>query len=560
LRGGWPGTRSADTLKTVLCNSLLLASSAPEAVRWRLATRRVETTQAHLLLEIVRKNAATAFGREHDFSAIRSVGDYRQRVPIRDYSEMEPYIARAAAGERRVLTADPVESFALSSGSTASSKLIPYTAGLLGDFQRGVGPWLAGLYLEYGSLLSGKSYWQVSPIGVPAGVSAGGIRIGFGADSEYFGRFRGALIRATLAVPEHVAGIAEIEAFRFETLRHLLSCRDLGFISIWNPSFLTLLLADIRRLAPALLECVRSGGAVKRERELRRIFEEWDAAEATRLNRSGLTLFEAIWPRLCVISCWSDAAAREAVARLEPLFPSVKIQPKGLIATEGMMSLPWRSRGAAIALRSHFFEFLEEGGGVPKLAHELDAGHTYSIILTTSGGLYRYRIGDLVDVTGWIGQCPLLRFRGKEGDVVDLVGEKLNGVHVARVAEEVFARYGFSPEFWMIAPERSDAAPFYSLYVLSKSAVPDGLAPALDLALAENFHYAYARRLGQLAPLRLFPIDPQSEPETDYMIARAAAGQRLGAVKRPRCDRNAGWSKVFKSAASIALNENEYLD
>ena len=539
----------ADTLRTALSNSLLLASSAPEAIRWRLATRRVQKTQARLLLEIVRRNAATAFGREHGFSGVRSVGDYRERVPLRGYAEMEPYIKRAAAGERRVLTADPVELLALSSGSTAPSKMIPYTAGLLRNFRRGIGPWLAGLYLEYGSLLTGKSYWQVSPIGTPAGVSSGGIRIGFGADSEYFGRFRGALVRATLAVPERVAGIGEIDEFRFETLRYLLACRELRFVSIWNPSFLTLLLADVRNLAPALIERIRSGGAARRALELGRVFEEWDGAESTRPNDSGLTLFEAIWPKLRVISCWSDAAAREAVARLEPLFPSVKIQPKGLIATEGMMSLPWRSRGAALALRSHFFEFIEEGSDAPKLAHELDAGRPYAITLTTSGGLYRYRIGDLVEVTGWIGQCPLLRFRGKEGDVVDLVGEKLNGVHVTRAAEEVFARYGFNPEFWMVAPERSEAAPCYSLYLLSKSAVPDGLAPALDLALAENFHYAYARRLGQLAPLRLFLIDPESEPEADYLMARAAAGQRLGGIKRPRFDRNSVWSNVFKSAS-----------
>ena len=468
---------------------------------------------------------------------------------MRGYAEMQPYIERAAAGESRVLTADPVQSFALSSGSTASSKMIPFTAELLRDFRRGIGPWLAGLYLEYGSLLAGKSYWQVSPVGAPAGVTSGGIRIGFGADTEYFGRFRGALVRATLAVPEHVASIGEIDAFRFETLRYLLACRELRFVSIWNPSFLTLLLADVRSLAPALIARIRSAGASQRAAELERIFEEWDGAESTRPNRSNLTLFEAIWPDLRVISCWSDAAALEAVARLLPLFPSVQIQPKGLIATEGMMSLPWRSGGAALALRSHFFEFFEEGADAPKLAHELEAGRAYSIVLTTSGGLYRYRIGDLIEVTGWIGQCPLLRFRGKEGDVVDLVGEKLNGAHVTRAVEEVFTRYGFKPEFWMVAPERSEAAPFYSLYSLSRPAAPDGLAPALDLALAENFHYAYARRLGQLAPLRLFLIDPQSDPEADYLMARAAAGQRLGAIKRPRFDRNAGWSDVFKSAS-----------
>jgi hypothetical protein len=110
----------------------------------------------------------------------------------------------------------------------------------------------------------------------------------------------------------------------------------------------------------------------------------------------------------------------------------------------------------------------------------------------------------------------------------------------------VFARYGFLPEFWMVAPERGDPAPWYALYIQSKSAVPDGLISALDVALGENFHYAYARRLGQLAPLRLFPIDPASAPETDYLRAQAASGRRLGGIKRPRFDPATGWSEVFK--------------
>jgi GH3 auxin-responsive promoter len=522
-------------------------------MQWRMAARRVGSVQARILRRTLHENAATSFGREHGFSGIRTVGDYQEHVPVRGSAELEPYIARAAAGERRVLTAGAIRWLALSSGSSASTKLIPYTSPLLGDFRRGITPWLAGLYLEHPSLLFGKSYWQVSPVGTPGGVSSGGIRIGFGEDSEYFGRYRGALVRATLAVPEHVAGIADMDVFRFETLRHLLACRNLRFISVWNPSFLTLLLAEVRSLAPALIQRIGADGLVGRAAELQGIFDEYKGAEFNHCG-SSRTLGEAIWRKLRVISCWSDAGACEAALRLQAAFPSAIIQPKGLIATEGMMSVPWRADGAALALRSHFFEFLEAGSDNPKLAHELETGRIYSIIMTTSGGLYRYRIGDLVEVTGWIAQCPLLRFRGKESDVSDMAGEKLNGVHVTRAAEQVFARFGLLPDFWMVAPERGDSAPWYTLYIQSKSLAPDGLVSALEAALGENFHYAYARRLGQLAPLKLFPIDPASAPETDYLKAQAANGRRLGGIKRSHFDRTTGWSEVFKKDVSADLS------
>jgi hypothetical protein len=508
--------------------------------------RRVDIVQARLLQDILSGNSATAFGREHGFSRLRTVREYQERVPVRDYAELEPYIERIAEGERSVLTAEAVESFALSSGSSASSKLIPYTPSLLVDFRRGITPWLLGLYLEHPSLLLGKSYWQVSPVGPTRGLSSGGIPIGFGEDSAYFGRFRGALVRATLAVPEYVASIAAVDAFRFETLRHLLACGNLRFISVWNPSFFTLLLADVVSLAPSLIHRIRTDGSGKRANQLRRIFDEYKGCEFTRRDSHGRTLSEALWPKLRVISCWCDAGAREAASRLQAAFPSVLIQPKGLIATEGMMTLPWRAEGPALAIRSHFFEFLEVGTDTPKLAHELEIGRTYAIVLTTSGGLYRYRIGDLVEGTGWIAQCPLLRFCGKEGDVSDMVGEKLNGVHVVRAVECVFARYGFLPTFWMVAPERGHPAPRYTIYLQSKGSVPNELIFALEAALGENFHYAYARRLGQLAPLKVFLIDPESAPEADYLRVQAASGRRIGGIKRPQFDRTTGWNEVFR--------------
>ena len=44
-----------------------------------------------------------------------------------------------------------------------------------------------------------------------------------------------------------------------------------------------------------------------------------------------------IWPRLALISCWTDAAAASFLPDLQSLFPGVEIQPKGLLATSSMI-------------------------------------------------------------------------------------------------------------------------------------------------------------------------------------------------------------------------------
>ncbi|WP_321476131.1 GH3 auxin-responsive promoter family protein [uncultured Paludibaculum sp.] len=539
-------------MNPITANSLLFVSCILDTLRWRIGAHRVTEVQKRILLRIVRLNAATAFGRDHGFARIGTVADYQAQVPVRRYGDMERYIERCAAGEPAVLTSEPITSFARSSGSTAASKLIPYTSALLREFQRGICPWLAGIFLEHPALLAGKSYWQISPAGTPATVSSGGIPVGFGEDTEYFGRRRAALVRGTLAVAEAIPPHSPMDEFRFQTLRQLLACRNLRFISVWNPSFLTLLLSDLLRLAPSLIQQIREDGQELRAVELVRLFAAHRGSDLTRTNSAGRTLPEVIWPELRLISCWTDAAARDAVGGVLALFPHIAIQGKGLIATEGLMSIPWGATGSALAITSHFLEFLEErsdgSAGAPRLAQELQVGGRYSILLTTSGGLYRYRIGDIVEVTGRIGECPVVRFCGKEGGTVDLVGEKLNGDHVACAAAEVFARHGIAPRFWMLAPQRGDGTPGYSLYVQSDSAMPPELLSAFETALETNFHYAYARRLGQLAPLRLFPIDPQSDPETAYLAFRASQGQQLGRIKRPYLEPCCGWDNVFQRA------------
>ena len=79
------------------------------------------------------------------------------------------------------------------------------------------------------------------------------------------------------------------------------------------------------------------------------------------------------------------------------------------------------------------------------------------MVLTTGGGLYRYRLQDLVEVTGHTapgGGCPVLRFVGREGHVSDWFGEKLHERHVRTALEGVLAAGALQPEFAMLACER----------------------------------------------------------------------------------------------------------
>lgn len=84
--------------------------------------------QQEVFSRLIRSGSETAFGREHRFSGIRSIQDFQQRVPIRDYNAIQPYINRLRSGEAYVLWNQRVKWFAKSSGTSSDkSKYIPIT-------------------------------------------------------------------------------------------------------------------------------------------------------------------------------------------------------------------------------------------------------------------------------------------------------------------------------------------------------------------------------------------------------------------------------------------------
>ncbi len=534
-------------IKVLTANLLWFLYSAVRTRIWKKAIQNVEATQTKVLLSLLSKNAGTIFGHEYSFRRIGSVTDFQQAVPIQVYEDVEPYIQKIADGVLDVLTADAVQRFGVSSGSTKASKLIPYTSSLIADFQQGIDPWMYHLMREHLMILSGKAYWSVTPVGDRQKYSPGGIPIGFDDERSYFGRFTRWVLATVMVAPSQLALIQDMEAFRYATLRFLLQEKSLSWISIWNPTFVTLFLGPLESWFDRLIEDVRTGSmsvdlgvAPKIDVAIRKALRKLPrrAKDLARIrDRKDANLYEAIWPNLQLISCWAHGNSGEAVEQLGGYFPNVVIQPKGLIATEAFVSFPLRGEASALSINSHFFEFEEIETKVINLAHQLDVGKRYSVIVTTSGGLYRYRLNDVIEVLGFEAECPLIRFVGKQDKVVDICGEKLNEQFVGDVVRQAISRLGHKPSFWMVAPERSSASVVaYALFIqFEDSLVSDDLLENLgreiDQLLRENYHYDYCRRLGQLGHCKMFLIASRQRASEIYLTTCTELGQRLGDIK-----------------------------
>jgi len=478
---------------TWLANGALAAAYASDHRRL-VGIRDLARVQERLLATIVRRNRGCEVGRAHGFADVSSVESFRSAVPLSTWDDYADAAARIAGGARGVLTTERVRLLEPSSGSTAATKLIPYTAGLRAEYQRGIRPWLHDLYTAYPALRCGRSYWSITPAAQVARPPSL-VPIGFDEDADYLGPLAKRLVTSVFAVDSAAARAPTMDAFFDATCAQLLAADDLALVSVWNPTFFTLLL----------------GWLTEHGERLARSLPQRRRDAAASCLRDGD--WRGLWPRLAVVSCWADAAAAGPARDLMAALPGVTMQAKGLLATEGFVSLPLVAAGGAVlSARSHFFEFLPEGETEPVLAHELDVGARYAVVLTTSGGLYRYRLGDLVEVRGRHGVLPVVAFLGRCDKVSDLVGEKLNEAFVTGV----FASLGLGG---------SVLAPAGDHYVLHTASTEPGLAERLDAALCANFHYDYARRLGQLGGVELRPPRPQDRPGAGVQPAR------LGAIK-----------------------------
>ncbi len=421
-------------------------------------------------------NGLWLLSASRDAAAFRANLQRAAEVQRRMVGDVDAFRARHPIrtwDEQELVLHEPVERWEETSGSSGAKKRIPYTRSLRREFDRAIAPWIVNLFTNEPRAFAGEAYWSISP--------------GAESDEQVLGPFQRRLVRAVQAVPSSVR--LTHENFREETLRHLTRCRTLSLISVWHPSFLDLLVGDLDT--------------------------------------------EQTWPHLRVISCWADANVASAAAALAKKFPHATIQPKGLLSTEGFVTIPYDGANV-LAYRSHFFEFRD--GERVALAHELEIGKRYDVIITTGGGLVRYATEDVVEVTGYRGQAPILRFIGRAHHVSDHFGEKLNEIFVRERMQ--LALRDTPHAFAMLACDGNA----YVLYIETEAPV-DGAAEQLETALRESHHYDLARRLGQLAPLRVMRV---RDAAASYLRVKSAT-QILGDIKIPALDREQGWSARFLS-------------
>lgn len=483
-----------------------------------------ERVEKAVFEDIVRPGAQTEFGRQHGFDAIRTVEDYRQAVPIRTYEDLEPWIRRIVNGRAAVLTREAPYQFLKTSGTMGAAKLIPKTRHWRLKYR---GP---AIYAQWGTYLHYHPDLAAHPHAV--------MDLSWERDQprEFVGEIPLQAIThrtASLGKTDWTPSWYDSPWFRFDQdtvdylnrvylrLRHFVG-RDLrGIVSV-NPSTLIALSNHLAVTSQRLIEDLWTGTLFG----IRRFKPNTTLARRLErlLARDGRLTIKALWPNLHLLVCWKSSTASLYLSELAERYPDAEVLPFSTTGTEGVVTLPIdrHPTSGVLAVNQGVYEFLPydptEEASLPRghrsTCHftELEVGKTYRLVMTQANGLYRYLVGDLYKVLGYVGRVPRLEFVGREGHFSSFTGEKLTETQVMKAGQGAMDRLELHYQTFTCCPVWGQP-PHYAFLVEPRGSwrpsVVARLEEELDVQLGlANCEYGGKRASKRLARARVIVVEP----------------------------------------------------
>ncbi len=459
--------------------------------------------QDRTLRRLTRFARDTAFGRDHGFASIRTIDDFRRRVPIRTYENLwDDYLGRRFPVFENLTWPGRIPYLALTSGTTlGTTKYIPVSWEMVRSNRRAARTVTAAhMTARPGSrLFEGRIFFLggTTQLEEPAaGVLQGDL-----------------------------SGIAAIEVA--DVLRpYAFPPLDLALESDWD--------RKLQRLAErSIREPITMVSGVP----------SWLLSLFRRvLEIAGRSTIAEVWPGLEAVvhggvrfapyeAAFRDALGSDAV-RLQETYP----------CSEGFIALGDPETGLLRLLVDHgiFYEFVpfaEYREGEPPRNRlwlgEVQTGVDYVLVVSTCAGMWGHVIGDVVRFESL--SPPLLRFVGRTKESMSSFGEHLIGEEVEGAILEAARALGATAREWHVGTVfAADAG--HHLYVIEFDRPPDDLAAfraELDVALGRrNADYRAHRGRGSGVPA---PAVVAALPGTfeGWMRRRGKLG---GQNKPPRMD------------------------
>ncbi len=535
---------------------MFMDEAVPEkaAARLRDACSHACEEQERLLARLLRRNAHTEFGERYGFEGIRGGGAYSRAVPLSTSRDYDGSFARIIRGERNVLTADPPVFFTISAGSTGKPKYIPlcredaekqrlYVDEAIRGIIRQAMPQYSPQEL-FGCIFHLSEFYLTDmPDGIMNGVRSG---VSFRTAHR-----EGSFDLSCFSAPEEVLFPPRLEDMLYLKILFALANRRVTAIhgvfahrAVYMFEYILLhwdeLIHDIRTGTAS--GCFRLSDEWK-EYLRRKLSPDPERAEQlARLDRAALRdgMLTKIWKDLRYIRLINGPLFRPFSERLAALAGDVPQHSFIYAASESNMGVaPRLGADGEYALLPDvcYFEFIpEEQIDAPSdflTVGEVEEGKRYEIVLTTLSGLWRYRIGDVVEIAGFLGESPVVRICYRKDLVISLLDEKMNTMQLDGAVRAFSERTGVRADGYCVAGSFEGLYPKYIVYLETGGELPAGASEEMDRCLCENsLGYKGIRTMNELACAEAFSV-----PEgtfSDYQESRREKGTRTEQAKPVR--------------------------
>jgi hypothetical protein len=502
-----------------------------KAVEFQRNETGVESTQRELLNKTLQDNANCAYGRFHQFASIDGALEYAA-LPYMTFDNVTGVENYWASSEN--FSSGRLIARFITSGSTSAPKKIPVTTNLVREKAAAFAVFWDSVYAAHPALKTGNFIANFGDTGVSHRSPEGILEV---AETTFWNqRMQGFQTASRWPLGKHLSVIESADQRYYAAVRLALQ-GPLHCMMSLNPStllrFCRVLEEHQDDLSRGLADGVwglpvldaNAGLPGELSAAIRRDSNKANIVDALPAGSEGFFQLKGIWPELELIICWQSDLVEPFLRLLRRYAEGINFRDYITQSSECIMAIPVSDNhsGGLLAYTSHYFEFISEEDtekphpdAVP--AWELEAGRKYELVVTTGGGLYRYRTSDCILVDGFNGGIPHLRFQYRLGRTSSITGEKLTELQVLAALESQQDDTAIDLSRVTVFPHTGEQ-PRYAVLVPA-GLFPDGWGRTEFKTWARSFDRALGQTNGEYkdkrASLRLGEPTVVSVSDTDY--------------------------------------------
>jgi hypothetical protein len=430
-----------------------------------------KNAQTKTLQNILEAAKNTVYGKEHHFEEIIAADTpeemfarYQKYVSINDYEDLRPYIERHKNGEPGILFPGKPKIYATTSGTTKEPKWIPVTETYYQDVYKKMNQiWLYTMIMNkpnafYGCVPSivGKAIEGEAPDGTIYGSISGVMQ----RDIPKF-------MRTIHPSPAIVFHIPDYKARYYTIMRNAIEHENCTGIITANPSTLVEMQNNANEFFDDYVNDIEKGTLshklnitedIRRELEAQLKPNPARAADLKALKvKYGTVLPKHYWPNLSIIDTWFCGNTHIYLDKIKNSYPEGCVFHEfSYMSSECKSGVVLKANSPDTTLFGHkiYFEFIHESEldkPNPKISqmYEVRQGERYAMLVTTSAGLYRYNMNDLLKINGWHNQFPKIEFIQKINGTISLTGEKLHERQFIEAVKTVERKVGKKVPFFV---------------------------------------------------------------------------------------------------------------